>query len=194
MPHHVDPNMLVHPRLTGLTCATHTEADHRSRALLCAQTAVAVSVFDFGTNTLKWRFEKLFADNGSERIFWCGQLGTYAKPGAEPGPTRRDDRPPCRHPDKKTHARFNGQPRPRSTTQSENFYKCKHKRQQRNETHSLVILHLVACEMVWIVHVRVATGPMCCRRKVLSYEAIGCKRNTGHRTINYCACNDSIEI
>jgi hypothetical protein len=57
-------------------------------------------------------------------------------------------RPPCRHPDKKTHARFNGQPRPRSTTQSENFYKCKHKRQQRNETYSLVILHLVACEMV----------------------------------------------
>jgi hypothetical protein len=63
----------------------------------------------------------------------------------------RPTRPPW------THARFNGQPRPRLTTQSENFYKCKHKRQQRNETYSLVIFHLVACEMVQIVHVRVAT-------------------------------------
>jgi hypothetical protein len=43
-------------------------------------------------------------------------------------------RPPCRHPDKKTHARFNGQPRPRSTTQSENFYKCKYKRRFETRT------------------------------------------------------------
>jgi hypothetical protein len=57
-------------------------------------------------------------------------------------------RPPCRHPDKKTHARINGQPRPRSTTQHKNLYQCKNERTNRIGIVLVVILHLVACETV----------------------------------------------
>jgi hypothetical protein len=43
-----------------------------------------------------------------------------------------------------------------------------HERDYRNEINSVVILHLVACEMVWIASVYVATWPMSCKRQALN--------------------------
>jgi hypothetical protein len=56
--------------------------------------------------------------------------------------------PPCSPPFNTTQSWFNGQPRPRSTTQHKNLYQCKNERKNRIGIVLVVILHLIACEAV----------------------------------------------